>query len=174
MEFQVAETVEELETQHATLKRRIAVLVEQGRDGESITSLIREAAELAGRIDSAKAERERAERADLRRKQDQARAALPAVRDECLKQRDAFLEHYRAACIALGRYLDLKAQASELTGKGATAAFGPMPEDMNALRALEFTEPPADAVRAGLKPKIDADWRLSFPITPMDEQFKTR
>jgi hypothetical protein len=174
MEFQVAETVEELETQHAALKRRIAVLVEQGRDGESITSLIREAAELAGRIDSAKTERERAERAELRRKQDQARSMLPAVRDECLRQRELFLASYRAACIALGSYLDLKAQASELTGKGATGAFGPLPQDRNALRALEFSTPPADAVRAGLKPKIDADWRVSFPITPMDEQFKTR
>jgi hypothetical protein len=45
---------------------------------------------------------------------------------------------------------------------------------MNALRALEFPEPPFDSVRAGLKPKIDADWKLSFPITPMYEQFKTR
>jgi hypothetical protein len=94
------------------------------------------------------------------------------VRDECLRQRELFLASYRAACVALGRYLNLKSQANELTGKGATAAFGPLPQDRNALRSLEFTEPPADAVRAGLKPDLDAGWRMSFTITPMHEQFK--
>jgi hypothetical protein len=174
MEFQVAETVEELETQHATLKRRIAVLVEQGRDGESITSLIREAAELAGRIDSAKTERDRAERAELRRKQDQARAELPTVRDECLKQRDAFLMHYRAACVALGSYLRLKQRACELTGKTATAAFGPPPENMNALRALELADMPRESLN-GLRPDLDSGWKMSFPVTPMHtNNFKTR
>jgi hypothetical protein len=177
-EFQVAETVEQLETQHVALKRRIAALVDDSQkgknDGAEIPKLTREAAALSSRIDAARAERDRAASAARRREQDEARAELTQVRDECLRQRAAFLEHYRAACIALGSYLDLKARASELTGKTATAAFGPMPEDRNALRALEFVEPPMDAVRAGLKPKIDADWRLSFPITPMDEQFKTR
>jgi hypothetical protein len=45
---------------------------------------------------------------------------------------------------------------------------------MNALRELEFSKPPGDSVRAGLMSKIDADWKLSFPITPMHERFKTR
>ncbi len=174
MESQVAETVEQLEAQHATLKHRIAALVDSDKAPDEVVRLLREKNVLSRRINEAKTERERAESAQRMREQEQARSALPAVRDECLKQRAAFLEHYRAACLALGLYLNLKGRASELTGKTATAAFGPMPEDRNALRALEFSEPPADTVRAGLKPDLDAGWKMSFAITPMHEQFKTR
>jgi hypothetical protein len=60
MEFQVAEAVEQLETQHAALKRRIAALVEDSQkgknDGAEIPKLTREAAALSSRIDAARAQ----------------------------------------------------------------------------------------------------------------------
>ena len=177
-EFQVAETVEALETQHSDLKKRIARLVDAAsvgtNDGAEIPPLAREVAALASRIEMAKAERDRSANAQRLRDRDQARADLVVVRANCLKARDAFLEHYRGACIELSSYLDLQARAGDLTRELATPGFGVPPEDQNNLRALQFSAAPVDLVRVGLTPKIDVDWKVSFPITPMQEQFKTR
>lgn len=177
MEFQVAETVEQLEAQHSELKHRIAQAVEQAskgeNDGAEIVGLTRESAALASRIEAAKVERERAENARRRSEREQAAIDLVKVRTECLEQRDLFLSSYRSACIALGSYLELRTRAGELTTKTATG-FGVLPSEMNALRELEFSQPPSDSVRAGLKPDVGAHWKLGFAITPMHERFKTR
>jgi hypothetical protein len=186
------EQVEDAKTTHLAAKARVARLrgwlatttatldaiaadVQSGRTERlaEVSDLSKDKSDIENELTSALAECEGAEIALHREEQDQAKLDLVNVRSECLEQRDLFLSSYRSACIALGSYLDLRSRACELTTKTATG-FGVLPPEMNALRELEFSQPPAETVRDGLMPKIDADWKLSFPITPMHERFRTR
>jgi hypothetical protein len=176
MEFQVAETVEQLEAQHSELKHRIAQAVEQAskgeNDGAGIVGLTRESAALASRIEAAKVERERAENARRRSERKQAAIDLVKVRTECLQQRDLFLSSYRSACIALGSYRELQNRACELTGRAA-GGFGVQPFEMSALKELELGNKPRE-ILDGLTPDVGEGWRTSFAIVPMYTQSRAR
>jgi hypothetical protein len=159
-----------LATTTATLDA-IAADVKAGKTerlGE-VPELSKDKSDIESELATALAECENAERALHREEQDQAKLDLVKVRSQCLEQREMFLSSYRSACIALGSYLDLRERACQLTTKTASG-FGVQPFEMNALRELEFSQPPVDSVRAGLKPDVGAHWKLSFQITPMSEK----
>jgi hypothetical protein len=138
-----------------------------------LPELSKDKSDIERELEIALAECQRAERELHREQQEQSQADLAVVRSECLEQRELFLSSYRNACVALGRYLELRERACQLTNATA-GGFGVQPFEMNALRELEFSRPPAETVRAGLKPKVDADWKLSFPIMPMYTESKAR
>jgi hypothetical protein len=169
MEFQVAETVEELEAQHSVLKKQIAQLVDRASVGQAnpddIVTLTRRAAALATRIESHKAERQRAENERQRREQERTRAELPKVLATALEKREEFLSHYRAACIALGKYLESQSRANVLTNQ-LSGPFGVPLLDRNALCELELGDKPRQILE-GLRPDLDGAWKMSFPVTPM-------
>lgn len=172
-EFQISETVESLEGQHVALKLRIAQAVEQAskgeNDGAEIPELTREAAVLAGRIDEAKVTRQHADNAQRRRDQEQAGRDLVVARAGCLEQREAFLSHYRGACIALALYLEAQETACQLTNKTATN-FGVLPAEMAALRELDLGDKPRETL-SGLTPDTGSGWKMAFPVTPMHDKF---
>src|SRR6267142_743089 len=102
-----------------------------------VSELSRDKSNIESELTRALAECERAERELRREEQDRAKLDLVNVRSECLEQRTAFLEHYRAACLALGSYLQLRAKACDLTRQTATN-FGVLPPEMNALKELDL------------------------------------
>ena len=171
MEFQVAETVEELEAQQATLKRRIATLVDKAargeNDGSQITPLAQDAAALSKRIQNAKGKRDRQLRVQQQRESEQLARDLPQAREEVLCHRTAFLEHYRAACIELGLYLKTMARATALTNATATD-FGVPLQESNALHHLDLGQLPEQAL-GQLKPDLGSGWKMSYSVRPMYE-----
>jgi hypothetical protein len=177
MESQLLEQpVEKLEAEHLALKRRIALLVDQASrgegDGAEIPGLTKQAASLTARIAEAKDEQEKAVRERSRVEREETRAELTRVLPAAVEQREAFLEHYRAACVALGRYVDLQTRAGHLTNQLVTY-FGILPEDQNALQALQLGNRPRE-ILDGLEPDMGAGWQMSFAVGPMHEKFKTR
>jgi hypothetical protein len=167
METVETEALEALEAQHATLKRRIASLADPC---EKIVELIWGADSLTKRIEAAKIERAQADKERSRIEREQARTDLAKILPAAVEQREAFLAHYRAACMALGNYVELQTRAAHLTNQLMTY-FGILPEDQNALQALQLGNRPREIIE-GLAPDVDAGWQMSFPVTPMHEQIK--
>ena len=169
----MSDTVEQLETEHATLKQGIALLVDQAsrgeNDGADIVGLTKQAAALTTRIAEAKAEREQAEREQARLEREEARTELTTVLREAVEQRDAFLTHYRASHVALGNFVALETRAGRLANCLMTY-FGMAPQDANAIRALQLGNRPQE-VLSDLVPDMDTGWKLSFTVTAMRERF---
>jgi hypothetical protein len=166
--FQIAETVEELETQHSTLKQRIRVLVESDdpEDTENLVLLTRQAATLATRITDAKVERERDEQQRKHKDQERARAAWPQALADCQNKLNEFLANYRAANVALGEYNILRGKLIDLAGQLAHPELGPLPQYQNAVSDLAMGDKPTKSLE-GLALDMGADWRTSYPVRPM-------
>jgi hypothetical protein len=172
MQVQLAE-VSELESQHVALAQRITALVDAEGNANEVARLVREKAALSARIAEAKTERDRAEREQAANLQAQAREDFPLALAECEEQRTAFLEHRRAACIALGRYFPALNRAFGLCNKLAHPDVGPFPADLNACRALELGDDPERSL-SDLEPDMGANWKTSFPVTPRYETHNSR
>lgn len=165
------ETVEELERQYATLKQRIAALVEHDADPDEVASLLREKSELSSRIEAAKAQELRAEQQRERRGREKAESDFPQVLAECKAQRAALLEHVRGACIAWGSHRTLLSRLYELSNKLAHPDAGPLLHFQNEAHRLELGDALQQSV-ADLKPDMGAGWQLSFPVAPKYFKFQ--
>jgi hypothetical protein len=102
----------------------------------------------------------------------EAHERFPLAIAQCKAERESFLSHRREACLALGRYLRALAKAYGLCNKLSHEILGPLPEHLNACRALELGDDPQKSL-SDLKPDWGAGSRLSFPVGPMNEKFTT-
>jgi hypothetical protein len=173
MEFQLAETVEELEAQRSTLTQKINKLVDTEGDADEVASLLREKTALGNRIAEAKAERVEQERERKRLEREQAERDMPGALAECRAERTAFLEHRRKACIALGNYLKALARAYEVSNQLSHETLGPLPQYQNSVLALELQNAPQESI-ADLAPDMGAGWKLTFTVAPMYETQNSR
>jgi len=173
METEEITALEGLEATQRGLTQRIADMVSAAQrgenDGSEIATLTQRVAALSEQIEAAKDEQEQAERERARAANLQARAELPRVLAAATEQRELFLSSYRTACLSLGRFLELRAQAGSLVGKLSTAQFGPWPADLSELRALDLGSAPTEAI-ADLQPDTGEGWRMSFSVTPLHKK----
>ena len=156
--------LQELEAQHTALAQRIAALVDAEGHADEVARLLREKSALSERIAEAKAEQDRAEREQTANLQAKAREEFPLALAECEKQRTAFLEHRRAACIALGKYFPALNRAFGLCNQLSHPDLGPFPADLNACRALELRDAPERSL-ADLQRDMAAHWQTTFAVT---------
>jgi hypothetical protein len=170
---QVVETVESLERERSALAQRITALVEQDAKPDEVARLVREKTALSNRITDAKAARDEQERQRQRQEREQAEAEWPKALAYCSEQRAAFLEHRRAACIALGNYLKALARAYDVVNRLAHETLGPLPQYLNACRALELGDSPERSL-ADLEPAMGADWKTTFAVTPRYETHNSK
>ena len=164
--------LEELEATKRELDARITRAVALASSGESngteLPQLTQRLATVNEQIEQAKAEQDRVEREQAANLQAKAREDFPLALAECEKQRTAFLEHRRAACIALGKYFPALNRAFDLCGKLSHPDLGPFPADLNACRALELGDAPERSL-ADLRCDMAEHWQTTFAVTPRYE-----
>ena len=105
---------------------------------------------------------------DRQRQRADAEAEFPEAIKHCSEMRAAFLKHRREACIALAKYFPALARCYALSNKLAHSLLGPLPQHLNACRALELGDSPKQSL-ADLKPDMNENWRTVFEVRPMYE-----
>jgi hypothetical protein len=172
-EFQVAETVEELERELTSLTAQIREHVDKAQDPEACAALVRQKQDLTLRLGIARGERVRAEQEARARERQEAEREFPKALEQCKAERESFLAHRRAACIALGNYLKAMERACGLSNKLAHETLGPFPQYLNAVLALELGDAPEQSL-SDLQPDMGAGWKTTFAVTPRYETHNSR
>jgi len=168
--MEIAETVEQMQARLAKVRATLGVIAEEiaegdGRRAHEVAQLAEEQRKLTAALTRAEEEAEgvRARRAQEARVR--ARVDLDALLVQIGAHRARFLEAYRNANLELGLYFQSLEAAGPLV-RACSTSFGPMPQDLSALRDLALGNLPAESLN-GLKPDTGANWKTSFPVVPM-------
>jgi hypothetical protein len=158
--------IERLRREHGSAKAALRLAVEDDSDLYDFNALKSNVARFARELEAAEAEVGELEREREREARAEAEAEFPEALKRCSQLRAAFLTHRREACIALGRYFPALARCYGLSNKLAHEMLGPLPQHLNACRALELADAPQQSL-ADLKPDMDQHWKTVYELRPM-------